>query len=293
MSSPRLVNASLKKTSTSRSDLVYSGSLVLAAGLALASICAIVAFVLIEALPFFRAASWPEFFFSPAWFPGESRFGAAALLVGTLLVVLGAIFVAVPIGISAALALVFYLPQALASRTQAVVEVIAGVPAVVVGLFGLTVVVPLLAGVVPPGLGLPAASVTLGMLLAPQLIVNAAETFRAELPELLRVARSLGISRETVILHLVLPQRLRILIGSSTILTGRAIGETLAVMMVAGNVIQFPESIGSSVRTLNATIALEMPYAEGIHRSALAALAALTFAVVLALRAVVPGQARR
>jgi len=153
-----------------------------------------------------------------------------------------------------------------------------------VGLFGLLYLIPVLGSWSPPGFGLLAASIVLSLLLIPHLTVAACEILRFELDELTLISKSLGLNLQTFIKRIIWPDRRGSLWRSAGLMSGRALGETLAIMMVAGNAIRIPNDLFDSVRTINSTLALEMPYARELHRSALFTLGLITFALILVLQ---------
>jgi phosphate transport system permease protein len=236
-----------------------------------------------EALPFIQYGALPQIFTSTKWYPSEGQFGALGLAVGTLAVVFGGIVIAVPLAWLGAIALVFYTSARSAKVLRFIIEVASGTPSVIVGLFGLTILVPWVALRFPPGYGLLCASIVLSFLLIPSLMINTAEILSVDLKETLDVGASLRIPLHNIITRLIWPTKRVPLLKSVALATGRAVGETLAILMVAGNVIQVPGNVFESFRTVNATIALEIPYALGLHRSSLFFLGLLAFVLALAL----------
>jgi phosphate transport system permease protein len=163
---------------------------------------------------------------------------------------------------------------------------LAGIPSVVYGLWGLTVLVPLIARIESPGSSLLAAILVLGLMILPTVALTSASALEAVPDSLMRGAAALGMTRKGQILGVAVPAARVGIIGGILLSLARALGETMAVVMVAGNVVQTPHSIFEPVRVLTANIALEMAYATGLHRSGLFASGLLLTALVLVLAAI-------
>lgn len=243
----------------------------------------IVAFVFKESLPFWSDPETYRSLVSTIWYPRENHFGLISLIVGSLSVVGFAVVLSALVSLCAAVAIVFYLPRRVASFLLLAFEAAAGIPAVVIGLFGLLQLVPLLGSLHTPAFGLLVASCVLSLILIPTLTSNIVEVLVVEADEIVTVGKSLGISLETLILEVIWPARRHAVARSLFLATSRGLGETLAILMVAGNVVQIPTGPFESFRTINATIALEMPYALGVHRASLFAVGLVTLLLVLTL----------
>lgn len=186
-----------------------------------------------------------------------------------------------PLGVFSAVFERFYAPRPIAGVYRRLIEVLAGIPSVVVGFWGLVTLVPIIARVRPPGASVLAAVLVLALMVLPTVALVAAASLRSVPADYLSGAAALGLSRWAVVRRVALPASRPGIVAGITLAVGRALGETMAVLMVAGNVVQVPRSLYDSVRTLTANIALEMPYAQGLHRSALfAGGLALSFAVL-------------
>ena len=245
----------------------------LCAVVAAAIVLMITAFVVIESLPALQRIGLGRFFTDTAWLPSaratDGQFRLAPMLVGSVLVTAGALAIAVPAGLLSALFCQFYGPPGFATNYRRVLEILAGIPSVVYGFWGLVVLVPWVAQVKPPGTSLLSGVLVLSIMILPTIALTA-ESAIANVPEeFLRGAAAMGLSRWGAICGVVIPSARRGLITGIILATGRAIGETMAVLMVCGNVVQTPDSLFSPMRTLTANIALEMAYAMGDHRSAL------------------------
>tara|TARA_R110001592_G_scaffold363341_1_gene684461 strand:+ start:84718 stop:85548 length:831 start_codon:yes stop_codon:yes gene_type:complete len=233
----------------------------------------IMLFLLSEAWPFFanrwRDGSWLQLFYSQNWYPLEGQFGMAPMILSSLAVTVGAVALALPLGLGSAIFLQFYASPRSAQSFRLLLNVLAGIPSVVFGLWGLTRLVPLITSWQPPGASMLAAIVVLTLMILPTIALTSASSLASVPRELLAGSMALGLRRNTQILHIILPAA-RAGISSGVLLaTARALGETLAVLMVAGNVVQNPSGLFEPVRVLTANIALEMAYAMGDHRASL------------------------
>ncbi|AOY81596.1 MULTISPECIES: phosphate ABC transporter permease subunit PstC [Moorena] len=243
----------------------------------------ITGFLIIESLPILDEIGILAFLTDASWSPAQGFYNLTPMLVGTLLVVTGAVVLAAPVGILSALFCHYYAPPFLASFYRRLLELMAGFPGVIYGLWGLVVLVPLINRLHPPGTSLLAGVLMLALLIIPTIAL----TVDATLAEMNQVywqgAASLGLSRWGTILGIMLPAA-RLGVFTGIILgIGRALGETMLVLMVCGNVPQIPDTLFAPIRTLPANIALEMAFALGNHRSSLFVTGLLLLAVSLFL----------
>lgn len=255
--------------SRSRSDALLLWSLRGAAVVAGAITLLIGVFLALESAPVLRSVGLARFFGDPAWHPADDLYGLTPMLWGTLFATLGAVLVATPLGILSAVFCQYYAPPRVAGVYRRMIELLAGIPSVVYGLWGLMVLVPLIGALHPPGPSLLAGIVVLSIMILPTIALSADAALANVSPDYWRGAAALGLSRWSTIRRVVLPAAKSGLFTGVILETGRAIGETMAILMVCGNQIQTPGSVFDSVRTLTANIALEMAYATGSHRSAL------------------------
>ncbi|MEM7793768.1 MAG: phosphate ABC transporter permease subunit PstC [Cyanobacteria bacterium P01_C01_bin.118] len=240
----------------------------------LASVTAMVgvlifAFVLKEAWPALKTIGILRFFRDEAWYPLEGQFNLVPILLGTVLTALGGITISAPLGLLSALFCQFYAPKPMASIYQRLLELLTGIPSVVYGFWGLVILVPKINQLHPPGQSLLAGILILSLMILPTVALLA-KTSLGEVPaEYLQGAEALSLSRWTTVTRIVLPTARSGLTTAIVLATGRALGETMAVLMVCGNVVQIPGSVFDPVRSLAANIALEMAYATADHRSVL------------------------
>lgn len=247
----------------------------LRAGAALAGLLVALIFVFMlkeSALSLREIGVW-RFASDAGWHPtadaSAGRFNLLPMLVGTLLTTAGAILIAAPLGLLSALFCRFYAPPVLGSLYRRLIELLAGIPSVIYGFWGLVVLVPLIGAWQPPGASLLAGMLILAVMILPTVALFADAALGAVPADHLRAAAALGLTRGAIITGVLLPAA-RPGIGTGLLLAvGRAAGETMAVLMVCGNVVQIPAQLTEPVRTLTANIALEMAYALSDHREAL------------------------
>lgn len=243
------------------------------AGAAAAILFLVALFLAAEAWPALWAIGPAAFLTDPSWHPAEGAdhgsFNLAPMLAASLAATVGALLPAVPLGLASALFSRFYAPPAVASTYRRILQLLAGIPSVVYGFWGLVVLAPLIRQWQPPGQSLLAGSLILALMILPTVALLSESSLRAVPASFLAGAAALGLSRWATIRAAVLPAARRGIITSILLAGGRAIGETMAVLMVAGNVIRWPESPFDPVRLLTANIALELGYALDLHRAAL------------------------
>jgi len=253
----------------SHADDILRIALMSAAVLAVGVLLLILLFLVRESWPALQRIGLYRFVSDAGWHPLEGAFNLAPMLIATFAAALGAILIAGPIGIASAVFGRFYAPPVIAETFRRMVALLAGIPSVVFGLWGLTVLVPIIAKWQPPGASLLAGMLILAFMVLPTVALTADAALKAVPKQYLHGANALGISQAGLIFNVAIPAARSGLIGGILLATARALGETMAVLMVAGNVVQVPNSLFDPVRVLTANIALEMAYATTEHRSAL------------------------
>jgi phosphate transport system permease protein len=234
-----------------------------------ALVLAIGVLILSDALPALRELGLQRFLSDGSWHPTEGTFGVRAMLVGSLTVTIGAAAVATPFALLSALFNRVYAHRSIAAVNRALGELLAGIPSIVYGFWGLMVLVPIVARLRAPGTSLLAGVLVLAIMIFPT-VATVADSALGNVPvEYCRAAASLGLGRWQVVRHVMLPVAGPAISSGILLGTSRALGETMAVLMVCGNIGQIPSGLLAPVRTLTANIALEMPYAMGLHRSSL------------------------
>lgn len=273
----------------SRDRIVVAGLGVCAAA-AVAIVLLIAAFLVVQSWPALRHLGLERFATDPSWHPAAQAaagtFNMLPMVWGTLCVAAGAVLLATPLGVLSALFIQYYSPPPLARTYRRMIELLAGIPSVVYGLWGLVVLVPLIRALHPPGPSLLAGILVLTLMILPTIALMADAAFAAVAVAHLRAAAALGLSRGRTVASIVLPAARSGLLTGVLLGTGRAVGETMAVLMVCGNVVQAPDSLFDPVRTLAANIALEMAYALGDHRSALFVSGLVLLALIAGLTSV-------
>jgi len=251
-----------------RTSRIFQLSLKTSALLAASVLFFIVFFLIYESAPLLSKVGFSAFF-ELNWHPLDGEYSLSAMLVGSLVVAFGAVIVATPLGIMVALFGQFYAPEKLAKAYLTMIELLAGVPSVVYGFWGLTILVPWITLWAPPGASVLAGIIVLAMMILPLVVLTSDAALSSVPRKYLTSAQALGLSRWGIIYRLALPIAMPGIISGVILQSGRALGETMAVLMVTGNVVQIPSSWFQPVRTLTANIALEMAYAVGDHRQAL------------------------
>ncbi len=251
---------------------------------AIGSLLLITIFIFKEGLPLILHTGLGKFLFSSHWAPTKGHFGILAMIVSSLLVTLGALVFGVPLGLAGAIVLAEFSPERLKSLLKPTLELLAGIPSVVYGFLGVIWLVPLvrdhLGG---PGLSLLTAAVILGIMILPTVISISIDALSA-VPDLYRDGSiALGATQWQTVRRVVLPAASSGIITAIILGMGRAVGETMAVIMVAGNALKLPTSILDPVRTLTSNIALELGYASGLHREALFATGIVLFVIIMLL----------
>ena len=252
---------------------------------ACASILAIVLicfFLFSNGIPAMSEIGFGNFLLGDEWRPLNGEFGIFPMIIGSLYVTAGAIIVGVPIGLLCAMFMARFCPKRLYSVLKPAIDLMAGIPSIVYGFFGILVIVPAVHNLFgTSGKGLLTASLLLGMMILPT-IIGVCETQIRSVPEqYYEGSLALGATHERSVFFVLLPAAKSGVLAGIILGIGRAIGETMAVIMIAGNQPIIPESITSGVRTMTANIVLEMGYAEGLHKEALIATGVVLFVFIL------------
>ena len=228
-----------------------------------------------------KIGAW-DFLSGEKWKPGQEVFGILPFILGSVYVTAGALVVGVPAGLMTALFLSRFASKRMVRFLRPAVQLLAGIPSVVYGFFGLVVLVPLVREVFGgTGSSLLTASVLLGMMILPTIITVAESALNAVPSSYYEGALALGATHERSVFHVVLPAAKSGVMAGIVLGIGRAIGEATAVMMVAGNRTSMPKGLLKGVRTLTSNIVMEMGYAADLHREALIATAVVLFVFIL------------
>ena len=247
--------------------------------LAVALICI---FLLANGIPAIREIGLWDFLSGTSWKPEQNIYGILPMIIGSIYVTAGAMLIGVPIGILTALFLVHFCPPKLYRFLKPAVDLLAGIPSIVYGFFGLMVIVPAIRnGLGGSGSSMLAASIVLGIMILPTIINVSESAIRAVPESYYEGSLALGASHERSVFFTVLPAAKSGVFAAVILGMGRAVGETMAVIMVAGNQTAMPGSPLQGLRTLTANIVMEMAYAADLHRGALIATAVVLFVFIL------------
>lgn len=248
----------------------------------IAMVALICIFLFGNGIPTIQEIGVVEFLFGTVWRPSNNLYGILPMIIGSIYVTVGAILVGVPIGILTAVFMAKFCDNKLYKIVKPAINLLAGIPSIVYGFFGLWVLVPLMRTLFGgSGKHILTASVLLGIMILPT-IINITETALRAVPEsYYEGAVALGETHEMSVFRVVLPAAKSGIMAGVILGIGRAIGETMALIMIAGNQKIIPDSIFDGVRTLTGNIVLEMGYAADLHREALIATAVVLFVFIL------------
>lgn len=254
----------------------------LAAGFSILAVLLICMFLFANGIPAMHKIGLTDFLFGLKWKPGSELYGIFPMIVGSLYITAGAIILGVPVGLMTAVFLSRFCPEWLHKIIKPAVDLLAGIPSVVYGFFGLMVIVPFVRNVFGGnGSSILTASILLGIMILPTIISVSETSLNAVPQNYYEGSRALGATHERSVFMTVLPAAKSGIMAGIILGIGRAIGETMAVIMVAGNQARIPDSILKGVRTLTANIVIEMGYATDLHREALIATGVVLFVFIL------------
>ncbi len=255
----------------------------LSAAVSILAVLLICWFLFSEGLPTIGEIGVLNFLTGTVWKPLEKHFGILPMIVGSCYVTAGAIIIGVPVGLLCAIYMAKFCPRGVYRILKPAIDLLAGIPSIIYGFFGLMVIVPVMQQLTgTSGKGVLTASIMLGIMILPTIISVSEAAIRAVPESYYEGALALGATHERSVFFTTVPAAKSGIMAGIILGIGRAIGETLAVVMVAGNQPSIPESILSGVRTMTINIVLEMGYAaKGMHRDALIATAVVLFVFIL------------
>ena len=257
---------------------------------ALASIAAVVLiclFLFANGIPAMKEIGLLNFLTGAKWKPGNDIYGILPMILGSIYITAGAVVIGVPVGLLTAIFMAFYCPKKLYGLLKPCTELLAGIPSIVYGFFGMVVIVPCIRTVAAlfdvdiSGSSILAASVLLGIMILPTVIGVSEAALRAVPSAYYEGAVAMGARHERAIFTVMLPAAKSGVLAGVVLGIGRAIGETMAVIMVAGNQPRLTGNMLKGIRTMTANIVLEMGYATGLHREALIATGVVLFVFIL------------
>ena len=255
---------------------------ILSATVSIIAVALICVFLFANGIPAMREIGFAEFLTGRSWKPEKNIFGIFPMIIGSLYVTAGAMIIGVPVGILTAVFLVHFCPKRLYSFVKPAVELLAGIPSIVYGFFGLMVIVPFIRNNFSgSGSSMLAASVVLGIMTLPTIISVSESALRAVPESYYEGSLALGATHGRSVFFTVVPAAKSGILAAVILGVGRAVGETMAVIMVAGNQPIMPSGPLAGLRTMTANIVMEMAYAADLHRGALIATAVVLFVFVL------------
>ena len=254
----------------------------LTALVSIAAVILICIFLFASGIPAIKEIGVFKFLLGTSWKPANNLYGILPMIVGSFYVTAGALIIGVPIGILTAVFMARFAPRSIYAPLKAAVNLMAGIPSVVYGFFGLVVLVPFIREAFGGrGMSVLTAFVLLGLMILPTIISVSETSIRAVPESYYEGGLALGASHERSVFFTVLPAAKSGIFAGVVLGIGRAVGETMAVMMVAGNQAVIPDSMLSGVRTLTTNIVLEMGYSTDLHREALIGTAVVLFVFIL------------
>ena len=243
-------------------------------------------FIIANGAPIIAKVGIIDFIFGMKWAPSQGYYGMFPMIIGSVTLTLGAAIIGVPIGICCSIFLAEFAPSWMKSIFRPAIQLLAGIPSVVYGFWGLLFVVPFIRTYLGgPGLSMLAGSIILAIMILPT-VISISEVSLLALPRQYKEgALALGMTHWQTIRHVMIPAAKSGIVSSVILGIGRAIGETMAVIMVLGNAVAIPTSVLDPLRTLTTNIGIEMGYAEGEHRQALFATGIVLFVIIMILNA--------
>ncbi|MBF0106194.1 MAG: phosphate ABC transporter permease subunit PstC [Deltaproteobacteria bacterium] len=268
-------------------DKIISRILLFAACSSTAILALIALFIFKEGVPIMAKSGLGHFLLGREWAPVEGQFGILSFMIGSLWITLGALFLGVPLGLACAVYIAEFAPKKWALVLKPAIELLAGIPSVVYGFLGVIWLAPLIRNHMGgPGLSILAASCVLAIMILPTIVGVSIDALQAVPVYYKQGSLALGATHWQTVRRVLLPAAQSGILTGIILGMGRAVGETMAVIMISGNTISIPHSALDSVRTLTANIAIEMGYAIGDHRQALFATGVVLFFFIMLLNIV-------
>lgn len=263
-------------------EKVMEAVFMLCACVSILSVALICIFLFANGIPAMTKIGFFDFIFGQKWKPSNEVFGIFPMIIGSIYITAGAVVIGVPIGILTAVYLARFCPEKLYKIIKPAVDLLAGIPSVVYGFFGLCVIVPFVRNHIGgDGNSILTASILLGFMILPTIINVSESSIRAVPEKYYQGALALGATHERSVFCTVVPAAKSGIMAGIVLGIGRAIGETMAVIMVAGNQARMPKGILEGIRTMTSNIVMEMGYATDLHREALIATGVVLFVFIL------------
>ena len=263
-------------------EKIMEAVFMLCACVSILSVALICIFLFANGIPAMTKIGFFDFIFGQKWKPSNEVFGIFPMIIGSIYITAGAIIIGVPIGILTAVFLARFCPKKLYKIIKPAIDLLAGIPSVVYGFFGLCVIVPFVRNNIGgDGNSILTASILLGFMILPTIINVSESSIRAVPEKYYQGALALGATHERSVFCTVVPAAKSGIMAGIVLGIGRAIGETMAVIMVAGNQARMPKGILEGIRTMTSNIVMEMGYATDLHREALIATGVVLFVFIL------------
>lgn len=278
-----------------KSEKIIEKLILISAAVATISVALITVFIFQSGLPVLADYGVFHFIFGTTWSPTNGRYGILPLIFGTLWVTIGALVIGIPTGLACAVFLSEILPRKWAKAFRSAIELLAGIPSVVYGFFGLVVIVPAIRAYILPiyklfnpeasatGFSILAGAIILAIMILPTIVSISENSISAVPKEFKEASLALGAAKMETIVKVLIPAARSGILSSIILGMGRAIGETMAVLLITGNMAKIPGSIMDPAATLTGTIAMEMGYASPTHQQALFAVGIILFIIIMLL----------
>jgi phosphate transport system permease protein len=265
-------------------EKIIEKSLLLIALSSISVLGLIAIFIFAEGLPLIWEIGPKAFLFGERWVPGKGEFGILPMIIGSFWVTFGALLLGIPLGSACAIFLCEWAPPLAGILLRPAIQLLAAIPSVIYGFWGLVVLVPLVRNYLGgPGLSILSGSVILGFMILPTIISISEDSLRALPPSYKAGGLALGATHWQTIWRVLIPAARSGIVASIVLGMGRAMGETMAMIMILGNAVKMPSSFLDSARTLTTNIGIEMGYASGDHRQALFATGVILFFIIMIL----------
>lgn len=265
-------------------EKVMEAVFLLTAIVSIVAVALICGFLFANGIPAMKKIGFAEFLTGTTWRPGNGRYGIFPMILGSIYVTGGALVIGVPVGILTSIFMARFCPAKLYNLLKPIVDLLAGIPSIVYGFFGLVVLVPFIREHFDSrGQSILCAAILLGIMILPTIIGASEPAIRAVNQGFYEGALALGATHERSVFTVIVPAAKSGILAAVVLGVGRALGETMAVMVVVGNQPRVPDSILQGVRTLTTNIVMEMGYATDLHREALIATGVVLFVFILVI----------
>lgn len=263
-------------------EKVMEAVFLLTAVVSIVAVVLICVFLFANGIPAMKEIGFAEFLMGTKWKPGNDKYGIFPMILGSIYVTATALVIGVPVGVLMSIFMARFCPAKLYKILKPIVDLLAGIPSIVYGFFGLVVLVPFIREHFDSrGQSILCAAILLGIMILPTIIGASEPTIRAVDQSFYEGALALGATHERSVFTVIVPAAKSGIFAAIVLGVGRALGETMAVMMVVGNQPRVPDSILKGVRTLTTNIVMEMGYATDLHREALIATGVVLFVFIL------------